>query len=112
MSGTEDKLRDWAKEINDNFIMFEAADEIEALKHDLEQYMEIAKDLANPWQTIETAPKNKVLVWGYWPEQPQKYDQMYRVGELWYSGQDEAGCRECPCSDPTHWMPLPEPPIK
>lgn len=57
------------------------------------------------WQTIETVPRGLVIL--YWPEsKPSRgypgntLDPMIRV--------DYAG--STPNRQPTHWMPLPDPP--
>jgi hypothetical protein len=57
------------------------------------------------WQPIETAPNGLVLL--YWPatkpargHSGNSLSEMMRVG---YRG-------ETPMRQPTHWMPLPEPP--
>jgi len=58
----------------------------------------------NDWQPIETAPKDNLII-GYDPvkENPiqvMKYD---------YGGWGDAVYQEW-SAEPTHWMPLPEPP--
>ena len=70
----------------------------------------------DPWQPIETAPKDvtEVLVWEMLPhlaswgnddnfpdEDPQWFDNSYDGYSIGYSS--------CPLN-PTHWMPLPAPP--
>ena len=62
------------------------------------------------WQPIETAPKNETEIWAFNGEQARM---------LWIEG-DGYGlwcwADECLCDidpepeQPTHWMPLPEPP--
>lgn len=70
------------------------------------------------WQPIETAPAYKeVLVWPY----PSDYcktailePESRRLGiNGWYYTEYELGFGEVylPCK-PTHWMPLPDPPVK
>lgn len=62
------------------------------------------------WQPIETAPKNgtKILVaWiNQWKTGP--HIEVCETGEEggWFYSYDG----DQPQSDPTHWMPLPEPP--
>jgi hypothetical protein len=63
--------------------------------------------LANQWQPIETAPKDK-KIWLWWPE----IDEYPVVGEwhklgFWMVSRLGAGRVG---SDPIHWMPQPEPP--
>lgn len=104
-------------------LMTEAADMIEAQAREIER-------LRNPWQPIETAPKDgtRVMLWrgfpefGEWPEMViaewhdyewQWPDSSHLRGtssthgewtrEHLYNGYSSA-------SDFTHWMPLPEPP--
>jgi hypothetical protein len=64
-----------------------------------------AIDAMQEWQPIETAPLGTdVLI--YRPSHIQLFDVMRRnaVGNWrWPDG-------EIPLRDPTHWMPLPEPP--
>ena len=74
------------------------------------------------WQPIETAAKNyaSVLLWFPWPgvpngQLPAEPEGCMMIG-IW-AWQDDTECfawrdtgdyREL--GDPTHWMPLPEPP--
>lgn len=73
------------------------------------------------WQSIETAPKDgsSILVYGL-PERHPKleswFNQSVPIVAHWDS-IDEAFCISGgdwlgPFIDPTHWMPLPEPPPK
>lgn len=64
------------------------------------------------WQPIETAPKDADIQlggpgWvrhGYW-------DKYEKVHGAWTSGRVSSwGYEEVELLDPTHWMPLPEPP--
>jgi hypothetical protein len=59
------------------------------------------------WQPIETAPRDGTYVLGYGPHETRGFyiDAIHHYQELgwtvkWMSGYGE----------PTHWMPLPEPP--
>lgn len=62
------------------------------------------------WQTIDTAPKDgsRILTWS---------DHLGRVVAFWFDpkvtpepvGWIEAG-RDAYTLEPTHWMPLPDPP--
>lgn len=64
------------------------------------------------WQPIDTAPKDgtQILVWPYWSSRSPT--QVY-----WRDLQRKPGRWEitpshyCAGADPTHWMPLPAPPI-
>ncbi len=64
------------------------------------------------WQPIETAPKDEyVLISGFRNEDPEQGRwvdaAILRVGKRYWhaSNGPEEGF-----NDPTHWMPLPEPP--
>jgi hypothetical protein len=55
------------------------------------------------WQPIETAPKGKELIL-YWPKVSNgKNSVLYPMIRV-----DRIGMT--PFREPTHWMPLPEPP--
>lgn len=62
------------------------------------------------WQPIETAPKDWSAIIMYWPDSGENDDVM----EGYYSCAD--GGKDCWMTtanvpaEPTHWMPLPEPP--
>jgi hypothetical protein len=60
------------------------------------------------WQPIETATKDSTRRWLFFPYKHS--DDQQCVG--WWD--DDYGCwidhRDSNISDPTHWMPLPEPP--
>lgn len=74
------------------------------------------------WQPIETAPKDgpkpindeyPFLLLGWYPDLPM-WEIIY-----WYDGPKWQGWRDIDGSigipeyrQPTHWMPLPEPPVK
>lgn len=58
------------------------------------------------WQNIETAPKDETLIILWWP-----YWSRYAIVGQFYLGRwwaHEALHNEG--NDPTHWMPLPDPP--
>lgn len=64
------------------------------------------------WRPIETAPKDGTRVWLYYPDAYKDdrqvvgwYDRDIRDGDRWV---DHADAMEF--SEPTHWMPRPEPP--
>lgn len=62
------------------------------------------------WQPIETAPKDgtRILVWPYWSDgtpEVVKWVKMRRVPDRW-----EVHGGTFLNSQPTHWMPLPDPP--
>lgn len=78
------------------------------------------------WQTIETAPKDGtiVLLWPHlvtarWEFGDEEWlvlnipvDEDFRIAY----NRDDAGIRYCLYAnvngtEPTHWMPLPEPPV-
>jgi hypothetical protein len=58
----------------------------------------VRKETAQDWQPIETAPKNKHLL-GF---QGGMYPNYF---ETWWVNENIGWIRQ-----PTHWMPLPEPP--
>jgi hypothetical protein len=79
------------------------------------------------WQPIETAPRDGTIILlagGTWGD--EDLEEAPRVmAARWYEHQRwrsdpvwgcwnvccaEGGCSIFPYSDPTHWMPLPEPP--
>lgn len=68
------------------------------------------------WQPIDTAPKDKhILLFGMQRPMPQLYAKIPQVFSGYWDNIDEAWCSdgstwEGPFYDPTHWMPLPEPP--
>lgn len=64
------------------------------------------------WQPIETAPKDGTRLWLFYPDARADDQQVVgwfvddlRNGPRWI---DHADCREF--DEPTHWMPLPDPP--
>ena len=68
------------------------------------------------WQTIETAPKDgtSILLYGYWEGEIHKIEDekniwmaQYTYGDWLINGGDSYGSY---VRNPTHWMPLPEPP--
>jgi hypothetical protein len=81
------------------------------------------------WQPIETAPKGRIIFVGYWNELNkwrtlracyylpgtleayEDYDESF-MNEGWYEESDESDVIYMLHADPTHWMPLPEPPEK
>jgi len=59
--------------------------------------------MSGGWKPISTAPKDGTEILGYWARS-KVYGLTEWRGDGWI---DEEGD---PVSDPTHWMPLPEPP--
>ena len=63
------------------------------------------------WQPIETAPKDHRTILGfgteriYSPARPHVYSMMWLFGDWTDPHESEAKY------NPTHWMPLPAPPI-
>jgi hypothetical protein len=57
------------------------------------------------WQPIETAPMDHTKVLVYRPKMRGSDRIQIRAVRDWCG----AGC--CPHADPTHWMPLPAPPV-
>lgn len=58
------------------------------------------------WQPIESAPKDGTVV-DLWVDGGREADCRWRGG-AWVTVED--GCVWSVASDPTHWMPLPQPP--
>tara|TARA_R110000822_G_C14902790_1_gene449209 strand:+ start:211 stop:399 length:189 start_codon:yes stop_codon:yes gene_type:complete len=58
------------------------------------------------WQPIETAPKDKTQVL-VWRQYEYSYDHLL-FGIDWFEGGEWQKSRKY--MQPTHWMPLPEPP--
>lgn len=62
------------------------------------------------WRTIDSAPKDGTRLWLFWPDACE--DDRQTVG-WWRTGvhgdywMDHADSER---ENPTHWMPLPEPP--
>jgi hypothetical protein len=67
----------------------------------------------NEWQKIETAPKDGTKVWAYLPEFDEQTVLRWVVAGNWagwlYVDSVLNDCLDCEL-EPTHWMPLPEPP--
>lgn len=61
------------------------------------------------WQPIETAPKNTALLlwWPHW-SQFEPIVGWWQINGGWQSGELPLEGDNTP---PTHWMPLPEPPL-
>ena len=57
------------------------------------------------WRPIETAPKDgtRILVW---VEGAESHEIVGWLGDCWFNGD----VTDFMFGDPTHWMPLPEPP--
>lgn len=75
------------------------------------------RELLTGWQPIETAPKDGTRVLAYWPDcygnnaacQVESWFGPWGKGNAkmtWQSAFEWADGH----NDPTHWMPLPEPP--
>lgn len=66
------------------------------------------------WQPIETAPKDgtPILAWNGFSQQVIEYSESSVFGRRkWVFGECEGSYNaRQEFDDPTHWMPLPEPP--
>jgi len=60
------------------------------------------------WQPIETAPPEKELLLFFPAIGPRKGQTVYARAEMMRVGL----VRDFPSRLPTHWMPLPEPPVQ
>jgi hypothetical protein len=64
---------------------------------------------AAEWLPIETAPKDGTTVIAYRPTTPPHIEGMHWCEGSWYWSFDGDGPGEFSV-EPTHWMPLPQPP--
>lgn len=88
-----------------------------------------ASSAAAQWLLIETAPKNRTLLLGYfnshgnWRTLRGQWFSQDEIDENWEEPEPDAeGWYETPveideppnvfCTEPTHWQPLPAPPAK
>lgn len=64
--------------------------------------------MSRVWQAIETAPKDGTTLWvlDRLYSEPWHYECVWN-GAQWYHGFGDAW----PDANPTHWMPLPAPPV-
>jgi len=60
------------------------------------------------WQPIETAPKDGTRILTFSPRAPESEKAPIRINE--WRGRDW-WCTNAEYWPPTHWMPLPAPPI-
>ena len=60
----------------------------------------------NEWQPIETAPKDGTRIVGYCPR--QAWGPEVRI--VWSKGKGWKSQHGWWSSNPTHWIPLPDPP--
>lgn len=65
------------------------------------------------WRPIETAPKDgtRVLVWALGDVFLASFGYDIGDGSAWQPEYAEVPMFDDPDSAPTHWMPLPEPPM-
>lgn len=63
------------------------------------------------WQLIETAPKDGTWILIYCDSGVEKVQWYEIAGDgQWERSPTAEYDNECGIDDPTHWMPLPEPP--
>jgi hypothetical protein len=62
---------------------------------------------AQRWRPIETAPKDGTSILGYW--MGGQHDCAIHVTKFWRGRWWEPN-EDYPQCEPTHWMPLPQPP--
>lgn len=81
----------------------------------LEELAQLVARLAQTWQEISTAPKDRHLMLWCADEEGEHYS--YRVGSWWdddgerpYWQYDGESVAYSYAHQPTHWMPLPPPP--
>ena len=69
--------------------------------------------LAGAWRPIETAPKDEDILLGWWQTWP---DRVWKQKVGWAAASNTCGHPQVSNAwfdgEATHWMPLPEPPIK
>ena len=115
MSDLVKRLRECADPKEADSIEREAADRIEALEAALEKATNNADNLhdcllyATEWRPIETAPKDGTLIlsWnGEWIEIAM-WQRPNAINPPMWRG---AHCGVSHISQPTHWLPLPQPP--
>jgi len=79
-----------------------------ATPHDMQKYggyrKYIRANLVPQWQPIETAPKDGTEILVFHPERNEQFVCYLKEG-YWMFAPDAALA-----TDPTHWMPLPNPP--
>jgi len=67
------------------------------------------------WQPIETAPKDGTEIWAYNGEQVRMHwitwEHEGESGGMWQYADEILSDVAPDCWQPTHWMPLPEPPV-
>lgn len=71
--------------------------------------IDLTEQLRALWQPIDTAPKGEIII-GYFPpiaNVHETYNLM--VQETWWAG--DRWMTVHPEQQPTHWMPMPPPPI-
>lgn len=72
------------------------------------------------WQGIKTAPRDRTRILLYFPRLPQHYDQKSKITVgcgvdrgWWATALGAGGLYEYDGDiQPTHWMPLPDPPTE
>lgn len=66
------------------------------------------------WQPIETAPKDQRRILAYFPDAPEWYDFSVicwsEHNKAWWGCSPSAAGVIDRDAQPTHWMPLPDPP--
>lgn len=69
--------------------------------------------MTTDWQSIESAPKDGTWVLvcgGTWPVTMAWYALNSRINRAYWKMDDEWDDYDLADDQPTHWMPLPEPP--
>ena len=67
----------------------------------------------NEWQPIETAPKDGTPILAYVEDVAIQMEYSYFLkewGPVWLAAHGCGCCGEYSVPEPTHWMPLPDPP--
>lgn len=94
-----------------------SATELDSLHSALGEAERYAKELEarlaeREWRPIETAPRDGTWIWAFYPRKDRRQDEQtparwHDCGPepMWWDAAEHRDDEQ-----PTHWMPLPEPP--
>lgn len=72
--------------------------------------IDVVKFQATEWQPMETAPRDGKLILVFAPGTSDKWDGDLGSLTTVCAWHPDAGFCVCELREPTHWMPLPDPP--